>query len=79
MEKKPVIVDVRQVPPFQRHPMIFDAFEALEDGETMILVNDHDPRPLHYQFLAERAGTFEWTYLEKGPLDWRVEIKKVGG
>lgn len=44
----------------------------------MILVNDHDPKPLHYLFQAEKTGTFEWTYLEKGPVDWRVRIKKVG-
>ena len=71
------IVDVREVTPFQRHPMIMEAFEALEDGEAMILVNDHDPKPLHYLFQAEKTGTFEWTYLEQGPVDWRVRIKKV--
>ncbi|MCL5045217.1 MAG: DUF2249 domain-containing protein, partial [Actinobacteria bacterium] len=40
--------------------------------------NDHDPKPLHYLFQAEKTGTFEWAYLEKGPVDWRVRIKKVG-
>lgn len=71
------IVDVRQTPPAQRHPMIFGAFEALTPGQSFVLVNDHDPKPLYYQFQAERTGQFEWHYLESGPEVWRVEIKKV--
>ena len=43
-------------------------------GEAFIVVNDHDPKPLDYQFSAERAGTFTWRYLEEVPEVWRVEI-----
>ncbi len=71
------IVDVRPIPPYQRHPMIFNTFFSLTSGQSMQLVNDHDPKPLYYQFAAELAGQFEWTYLESGPTVWRVEIKKV--
>ncbi len=71
------LVDVRQVPPAQRHPMIFGAFESLESGQSFELVNDHDPKPLYYQFQAERSGQFEWQYLEQGPIVWRVQIRKV--
>lgn len=46
-------------------------------GEAFILVNDHGPKPLYYQFSAERAGTFAWRYLEEGPEVWRVEIGKT--
>ena len=42
-----------------------------------VLVNDHDPKPLYYQFSFERAGTFTWRYLEEGPEVWRVEIGKT--
>lgn len=42
----------------------------------MELINDHDPKPLHYQFLAERADRFEWEYIEQGPEVWRVAISK---
>lgn len=71
------VVDVRQTPPAQRHPLIFGAFEKLEPGQTFELVNDHDPKPLYYQFQAEHTGEFEWDYLERGPETWRVAIKKV--
>lgn len=71
-----VTIDVREVPPPQRHPQIFQAFESLEPGESFILVNDHDPKPLFYQFKFEREGEFTWDYLEQGPQDWRVQIGK---
>ncbi|MBI1865661.1 MAG: DUF2249 domain-containing protein [Nitrospirae bacterium] len=71
-------VDVRNVPPPQRHPLIFGTFDSLKPGEAFILVNDHDPKPLYYQFKAEMEGQFSWTYLEQGPDVWRVEIGKNG-
>jgi uncharacterized protein (DUF2249 family) len=69
-------VDVRSVAPAQRHPLIFGAFEGLAPGQSFILVNDHDPKPLYYQFQAERTGEFAWDYLEQGPETWRVRIAK---
>ncbi|WP_396613351.1 DUF2249 domain-containing protein (plasmid) [Haloferax sp. S1W] len=46
-------LDVRDLEPAQRHPKILDTFEDLASGESLVLVNDHDPRPLYYQFVAE--------------------------
>lgn len=70
-------LDVRSVPPPQRHPLIFETFEALRPGEAFILINDHDPKPLYYQFQYERPGQFVWAYLEEGPEVWRVRIGRV--
>jgi uncharacterized protein (DUF2249 family)/hemerythrin-like domain-containing protein len=70
-------LDVRPVPPARRHPLIFDTFEALRSGQTFTLVNDHDPKPLYYQFQAEQPGKFTWTYLEQGPEVWRVRIGRT--
>lgn len=79
-EKKPeTVLDVRQVPPPQRHPLIFETFAGLQPGESFILANDHDPKPLYYQFQAERAGQFTWEYLEQGPQAWRVRIGRPAG
>ena len=74
-----VELDVRHIPPPQRHPRIFEVFESLAPGEAFVLINDHDPKPLHYQFQFERAGQFTWEYLEEGPQVWRVRIGKTGG
>lgn len=75
----PMVLDVREMAPRVRHPRIFEAFDALAPGEAFVLVNDHDPKPLFYQFEFERKGTFHWRYLEEGPDVWRVEIGKAGG
>ncbi len=69
-------VDARQYEPKDKHPIIFHTFEALKSGDSMELINDHDPRPLHYQFIMERPDTFLWEYLEEGPEVWRVSITK---
>ncbi len=71
------VLDVREMAPKLRHPKIFETFDALEPGASFVLVNDHDPKPLLYQFTFERAGAFRWRYLEDGPDVWRVEIGKA--
>ena len=70
----PGTLDVREVAPRDRHPLIFGTFDRLAPGESFVLVNDHDPRPLYYQFQAEQPGQFHWEYLEQGPEVWRVRI-----
>ncbi|HJV72148.1 DUF2249 domain-containing protein [Ideonella sp.] len=72
-------IDVREIPPRERHPLIFSTFRGLAAGEALELVNDHDPRPLYHQFQAEMPGQFSWGYLQAGPELWRVRIQKHGG
>lgn len=72
-----VTVDVREIVPRERHPLIFNTFDALAAGTAMRLINDHDPKPLYYQLMAERAGKVEWEYLEEGPETWQVRITSV--
>ncbi len=42
----------------------------------MLLVNDHDPKPLYYQFAFEHTDKFEWHYQTSGPDIFEVIIKK---
>ncbi|MDA8357826.1 MAG: DUF2249 domain-containing protein [Actinomycetota bacterium] len=72
-------LDVRRFPHGQRHDVIFTTFDALADGAGFVLVNDHDPKPLRYQFEAQHAGGYSWDYLETGPERWRVRIARLGG
>lgn len=76
MTEQNTVLDVREIPPRDRHPLIFQTFDNLASGEFFELVNDHDPKPLFYQFSFEREGTFDWQYLEEGPEVWRVRISK---
>lgn len=72
-------LDVRELLPAERHALIFDTFTSLEPGGVFVLINDHDPRPLYYQFHAEHEGDFSWDYLEQGPEVWRVRIGRGPG
>jgi uncharacterized protein (DUF2249 family) len=71
------VIDVRSLAPVQRHAQIFERVGALAPGGRIILVNDHDPKPLYYQLEAEHPNQFSWAYLESGPDVWRVEIGKL--
>lgn len=71
-------IDVTRIEPKLKHPTIFARFDGLEEGEGFIIHNDHDPRPLYYQLLAERGNIFEWEYLVNGPDVWEVQITKTG-
>ncbi|HEY4613014.1 MAG TPA: DUF2249 domain-containing protein [Bacteroidota bacterium] len=70
-------LDVRPIPIQRKHPAIFETFDRLTAGEFFQLVNDHEPRPLFYQFQFERPGQFTWEYVEQGPTVWRVNITKL--
>ena len=76
MDKFAVEVDARKYAPKDKHSTIFKAFDDLIPGESMLLINDHDPEPLYYELKAKRAGQFEWEYLEEGPEVWKVAISK---
>lgn len=71
------IVDVRAEMPRVRHELVFSTFDSLVAGTAFVLVNDHDPKPLSYQFAAEHPGEFSWDYLEQGPAVWRVRIGRL--
>lgn len=46
-------LDVRQVPPPKRHSMILEQFDQLDSGESLALINDHNPQPLFHQLKQE--------------------------
>jgi uncharacterized protein (DUF2249 family) len=75
-QPEPTTIDVRGMVPRERHPLIFRTFDQLAPGQAFRLVNDHDPKPLYYQFMAERPGQVEWEYLEQGPEVWQVRIAR---
>ena len=72
-------IDVRTIPPYERHPRIFSVLEALKPSQSFAIVSDHEPRPLHYQIQARFPGLFDWTYVEQGPEVWRVLISREAG
>jgi uncharacterized protein (DUF2249 family) len=73
----PAELDVRTLPHGQRHEIIFGRLDALAAGEELVIVNDHDPKPLRYQTEALWPHRFEWAYREAGPQVWRVAITRA--
>jgi len=39
------ILNVTLLEPRQKHPTIFARFDALAEGESLTIHNDHDPKP----------------------------------
>ncbi len=76
MDEKVIELDIRQLPPAMRHVKIFELWDRLNSGQSILLINDHDPKPLYYQFAAEFEGKFDWHYEQEGPEDWVVTISK---
>lgn len=74
--RKVTDLEVRHLAPAQRHELILETCTALPLGDAIVLINDHDPKPLYYQFEAEFPGQFSFSYLESGPEVWRVEIAR---
>lgn len=71
------VLDLRPIAPLQRHAQIFSLFETLQPGQTLELLNDHDPQALNAQFELRSPGQFSWTALEQGPDVWRVQVGKT--
>ncbi len=71
------VMDVRLIPCSVKHGLIIKNWLDLAVGEHFILLNDHDPVPLYYQFSAQWPGAFTWEHLAKGPTEFRVKIEKL--
>lgn len=69
-------LDVPSLEPKIKHQTIIQTFEALLPGESFIIHNDHDPRPLYYELLSKKGNILTFDYLENGPQLWRVLVKR---
>ena len=57
--------DARGIAKRFRHAAIFGALDALQAGETMRFVNDHDPIPLLHQLTARYGDSVQINYLQR--------------
>ena len=69
-------LDIRTILPARKHPTIHARLETLASGDALILLNDHDPRPLRFELEHDHPGAFAFEYLESGPELWRVRIRR---
>lgn len=71
------VIDVRLVRQPDRHAAIVAMYRSLSVGDSLIVVNDHDPQHLREEFEKDRPGSFEWEHLTGADDDWRVRITKL--
>ena len=70
-------IDVREIPRPQRHRLIFDAFDAVDVGQAVLLINDHEPKHLRDEFERERPGSYSWDAAPAAEGEFRVRIAKL--
>jgi uncharacterized protein (DUF2249 family) len=71
------VMDVRPIPCSIKHGLIIKTWLELPVGDHFVLLNDHDPVPLFYQFSALWPNSFSWEHLVKEPSEIRVKITKL--
>lgn len=71
-------MDVRNLPPGQRHEVIFRVFDEIKPGEHILVVNDHEPVHLVHYLRHERKDFDIDAYAahERSPGVWTAVIKK---
>lgn len=77
MSEYAATVRVPEYPPHLKHKTIFETFKNLNPTEAMLIVNDHDPVPLRFQFDSIHEGKYTWEYIEQGPDIFQVKIEKL--
>lgn len=68
--------DARGIAKRFRHAAIFGALDALQPGEVMRFVNDHDPIPLLQQMQARYGEAVETAYRAREPEGVMIDFIK---
>lgn len=71
-------LDVRSLIPIKRHEKLLDLFKDLPKDESFIFINDHDPKPLYYEFRSIYGNVVGWEYLNRGGQEWKVKVTRTG-
>jgi len=69
-------LDLTKMDHVEKHQKLFGTIASLKSGETLRIINDHDPRPLRFRLEAEQKGAFGWQYEQEGPEKWIVVISR---
>ena len=69
-------LDVRGLPCVNRRAIIFGNFDQLSDGESLIVINDHEPVGLRGHFEDIVPGRYRWEALPRVDEAFRVRITR---
>ena len=70
-------LDVRDLIPIKRHEKLLKLFKELPVGESFTFINDHDPKPLYYEFRSIYGNVVGWEYLQRGGQEWKVKVTRT--
>jgi uncharacterized protein (DUF2249 family) len=70
-------LDVRPLIPIKRHEKLLKLFKDLPAGESFVFINDHDPKPLYYEFRSIFGDVVGWEYLQRDPEEWKVRVTRT--
>lgn len=71
-------LNLYHVPRSQIVPQVFERFDALELGESFVLIIDHNPVLLERELDNKRLGQSAWEHLDRGPDKYHVRIRRIG-
>lgn len=69
-------VYARSSNPEHEDRILFETLDSLQMGETIEIIDNHDPSSLYNQLQENMPNEFEWNYLEEGPDTWKVAVEK---
>ncbi len=70
-------MDVRPWPVAERHTRILRAFDALREGQSLVVVTDHDARPLRIELEQARPAGYAWSQKRIDAACWNVTLRKL--
>lgn len=70
------VIDARPLPCSERRARVFTAASLLAPGQSFLLINDHDPRPLYGHLCDYFQVAWGWAYEVAGPEIYVVRISK---
>lgn len=70
-------LDVRNLIPIKRHEKLLKLFKELPAGDSFVFINDHDPKPLYYEFRSIYGDVVGWEYLQRGGQEWKVRVTRT--
>jgi uncharacterized protein (DUF2249 family) len=73
------VLDLREIPPGERHRAIVEAFGGLRPAESLVVVTDHYPAKLPRVLRAAFPEGHEIAFLKDGPPEWWIQLGRVDG
>jgi uncharacterized protein (DUF2249 family) len=65
------------MPTWERHARIYAAFDSLEAGASLLVITDHEPRPLRLQLEQLRPQQFIWAQRHLGIGRWDIALRRI--